>query len=118
MATALELADVQKPEYIEFNSLMDLVNEKQFKSKYDAIYGTYEKGSQRMIRKGDYKLIVYPKSQKILLFDLKNDPLEINDLASDPVNSKKLKILLNDLIQLQEDMGDQLDLKSIYGTIL
>ena len=118
MATVLELAEVQKPNYIEFNSLMDLVNEKQIKSNYDAIYGTYEKGSQRMIRKDNYKLIVYPKSQKILLFDMEKDPLELNDLASDPSNSEKIKILLKDLIQLQEDMGDQLDLKSVYKTNL
>jgi len=118
MATALEIAGVQKPAYIEFNSLLDLTNGTRNKSKYDAIYGTYEKGSQRMIRKDNYKLIVYPKSQKVLLFDLENDPLELNDLATDPAYSKKLKTLLKDLIQLQENMGDQLDLNSIYQNII
>ena len=118
MATALEIAEVQKPAYIEFNSLMDLTRGNRVKSKYDAIYGTYEKGSQRMIRKDNYKLIVYPKSQKLLLFDLENDPLELNDIASDPANMEKIKTLFDDLIQLQEDMGDQLDLRSIYKNIL
>ena len=118
MATALEIAGVQKPTYIEFNSLMDLTNGTRNKSKYDAIYGTYEKGSQRMIRKDNYKLIVYPKSQKILLFDLENDPLELHDLSSDPKNSERLKTLFKDLMQLQGSMGDELDLKSIYETII
>ena len=118
MATTLEIAEIEKPEYIEFSSLMDLANETRTKSNYGAIYGTYEKGSQRMIRKNNYKLIVYPKSQKVLLFDLENDPLELNDLSSDPANSKKLKTLFKDLIQLQGSMGDELDLKSIYETNL
>ena len=118
MATTLDIAEIEKPEYIEFNSFMDLANESRTKSNYGAIYGTYEKGSQRMIRKDNYKLIVYPKSQKVLLFDLENDPLELNDLSSDPENSKKLKTLFNDLIQLQSSMGDELDLKSIYETNL
>ncbi len=118
MATTLDIAEIEKPEYIEFNSFMDLANEARTKSNYGAIYGTYEKGSQRMIRKDNYKLIVYPKSQKVLLFDLENDPLELNDLSSDPANSKKLKTLFKDLIQLQGSMGDELDLKSIYETII
>ena len=115
MATALEIAGVQKPEYVEFNSFMDLAKGNQSQSNYNAIYGTYEQESQRMIRKNNYKLIVYPKSQKLLLFDLKNDPLELNDISSHPKNSNKLKTLLKDLIKLQEDMGDQLDLNSIYN---
>jgi arylsulfatase A-like enzyme len=118
MATTLDIAEIEKPEYIEFNSFMDLANEARTKSNYGAIYGTYEKGSQRMIRKNNYKLIVYPKSQKVLLFDLENDPLELNDLSSDPANSKKLKTLFKDLIELQGSMGDELDLKSIYETII
>lgn len=117
MASTLEIANVKKPEYIEFNSLMDLAKGSQTKSHYDAIYGTYQKGAQRMIRKGNYKLIVYPKSQKILLFNLKNDPLELNDISETPENINTLKDLMNDLINLQKDMGDQLDLKTIYETI-
>ena len=38
---------------------------------------------QRMIRKDNFKLLVYPKINKVLLFDLKNDPHEMNDLSND-----------------------------------
>ncbi len=118
MASVLELAGVKKPDYIEFNSFMSLAKGDETESSYDAIYGTYEMGSQRMIRKDNYKLILYPKSQKILLYNLKEDPLELNDIAGIPSNFYKIKALLKDLIQLQEDMGDDLDLKSIYKEIL
>ena len=45
-----------------------------------------------MIRKDGFKLIVYPKIKKILLFDLKNDPFEMNDI-SQKMNTKMVKSL-------------------------
>lgn len=36
----------------------------------------------RMIRKDGYKQLVYPKIDKVLLFDMKNDPNEMKDLAN------------------------------------
>ena len=118
MATALDIADVKKPEYIEFNSFLDLVNDKQAQSSYNSIYGVYEKGSQRMIRKDNYKLILYPKSKQVLLYNLEKDPLELNDIASNSENSNKIKSLFKDLIQLQKEKGDVLDLESIYENIM
>jgi len=118
MATALDIAGIKKPEYVEFNSFLDLVNGKQTRSSYNSIYGVYEKGSQRMIRKDNYKLILYPKSKQVLLYNLKNDPLELNDIASNPKNSDKIKSLFKDLVQLQKEKGDVLDLESIYENIM
>lgn len=117
MATALDLGGVEKPEYVEFNSLMDQINTNDSKGNYEAIYGTYEKNSQRMIRKGGYKLIVYPKSEKVLLYNLNEDPEELNDIALKPENKEKIKTLFSELIELQNEMGDQLDLTSIYNNI-
>ncbi|MBJ6368794.1 sulfatase-like hydrolase/transferase [Snuella sedimenti] len=117
MASALELAGVDKPDYITFNSLLGLAKGIKTKSQYQAVYGTYEKGSQRMIRKDNYKLIVYPKSEQILLYDLKNDPKELHDIASNKENAGKLKSLFGDLIKLQQEMSDQLDLKPLYAKL-
>ncbi|MGB5666438.1 MAG: sulfatase-like hydrolase/transferase [Maribacter sp.] len=116
MATSLEIAGVTKPDYVFFNSVMDLVKGKQDKSHYNAIYGGYI-NLQRMIRKDGYKLIAYPKLNKVLLFDMENDPEEMNDLASDEKFHAKVKELFNDLIQLQEQMNDQMDLKDIYQNL-
>lgn len=118
MATSLELAGVEKPEYVEFNSFLNMIKGNENQGFYESVYGTYEKGSQRMIRKDGYKLILYPKSTKILLYDLKNDPLELDDLASNPENTGKIKSLFKDLIQLQKDMKDPLDLETIYKNSL
>ncbi len=118
MATALDISGIKKPEYIEFNSLLELAKGTQTKSKYSSIYGVYEKASQRMIRKDNYKLILYPKSKKVLLYNLKEDPLELKDIASNPENIAKIKSLFNDLVQLQKEKGDVLNLESIYEDVI
>lgn len=113
MATTLDLADVRKPEYVEFSSLLPFINNEKDKGNYEAIYGCYEKSSQRMIRKDGYKLIVYPKISKILLYDLKSDPQELLNIADDPDEKGRIEFLLKDLIQLQLEMKDTLNLQAL-----
>jgi len=115
MATSLELAGVKKPDYVYFNSVMDLVDGSRIKSHYDAIYNGYI-DYQRMIRKDGFKLIVYPKLKKILLFDVNNDPEEMNDLAGKEEYKEDVVTLFKDLLQLQKDLGDPLDISSINTT--
>ncbi len=112
MATSLELANIEKPNYVFFNSFLDLVSGKQTKSNYDAIYNGYV-DLQRMIRKDGFKLIIYPKIKKVLLFDLTNDPEEMNNLADNAAYKEKVEILFKDLVKLQKDMNDPLDLTSL-----
>lgn len=109
MATTFDLAGIEKPEYVEFNSLMPLISEEKTKSYYPEIYGAYI-NFQRMIRTDRYKLIVYPRVPKILLFDLENDPLETVDLA-DQAEFIEIKMqLISRLKNQQKIMEDPLDL--------
>ncbi|WP_343328576.1 sulfatase-like hydrolase/transferase [Polaribacter staleyi] len=112
MATSLDIAGVQKPKYIEFNTFLDIAKGTATKSKYKAIYGAY-KDAQRMIRKDGYKLMVYPKIKKVLLFDLKNDPEEMEDLSKNPAQKERVKNLFQDLLKLQKEMDDTLDLSAL-----
>ena len=114
MATSLQLAGIEKPSQVFFNSFLDLVQGKQQKSHYPAIYGAYM-DFQRMIRKDGYKLLVYPRVNKVLLFDMDNDPNEINDLSDDPEQAVRVKSLFADLIELQKEMKDPLSLNSRIG---
>ncbi len=116
MATTLELAGIEKPEYVEFSSFLSLAKGTQTKSNYDAIYGCYT-NKQRMIRKDGFKLIAYPEANKILLFDMENDPLEIIDLADNQEFSSRKKQLFNDLLKLQIEMEDELDLNPLYNAV-
>jgi len=50
----------------------------------------------------------------VLLFDMENDPNEINDLSDDPEHSVLVKSLFTDLIELQKEMQDPLKLTIDY----
>lgn len=116
MATSLEIAGVKKPEYVEFNSFLAQAKGETDKGNYGEIYGAYI-NLQRMIRKDGFKLIVYPKINKVLLFDLKVDPLEMNNLADDLSYQNKVKSLFLDLLNLQKEMEDELDLQELYKNV-
>lgn len=118
MATSLDLANVEKPVYVEFNSLLPLAKgETKQGNLQEGVYGAFEKGSQRMIRKNGYKLIVYPKIDKVLLFNLEEDPLEKVDLAENPESMEKVRVMLTDLMVLQKKMNDPLDLSDLYKSL-
>ncbi len=118
MATSLELANATAPDDLEFNSFLKLAKgQSQEKIYKDGIYGAYI-DFQRMIRKDGYKLVMYPKIEKMLLFDLKNDPLEMNDLSESEEHQDKIKVLFEDFRKLQKKMGDTLDVSKIYPNYL
>ena len=106
MPTTLDLANVEKPEHVEFSSLVPVLNG-QRGQPYAAIYGAYTK-SQRMITRGKYKLIHYPKIDKTLLFNLEVDPWETDDLATEPALAKTVAELSAQLELLQRQMNDPL----------
>ncbi len=115
MPTALELAGVEKPEYVEFSSLLDLAKGERKTSSYDAIYGCYTK-LQRSIRKDGYKLIIYPKVPQVLLYDLNNDPKEMYDISDR--EPEKVKALFTDLLALQKKLDDSLELQTIFPELI
>jgi len=54
----------------------------------------------------EYKLIVYPEVKKAQLFDLKNDPMEIRDIAG-KAKSRDIKArLFRELVKKQNELGD------------
>lgn len=115
MASSLELAEIPKPNSVAFKSFLSLIKGKEKKLLYpEGIYGAYM-DSQRMIRKDEYKLVIYPKIKKILLFDLKNDPLEQYDISNEFQYKNTVKNLFESLILLQRKYKDSLDLYSIYS---
>ncbi|MDR1964753.1 MAG: sulfatase-like hydrolase/transferase [Planctomycetaceae bacterium] len=105
--TSLQVAGIEIPDHIQFKSFLPLIRGK--KQHYDAIYGAYMQ-QQRMIRKDDFKLIIYPKGKIVLLFNLKNDPDEKENLAEKPEYAAKIQELLQNLLSLQKETGDSLEI--------
>ncbi len=110
MPTSLELAGAAIPDDCEFRSLLGVV-ENRPGAKRTAIYGAYTM-LQRSVTKDGYKLIVYPKVPKALLFDLRHDPDELHDLAGDSNQADRKQQLFRALQDLQKELGDPLELRA------
>jgi choline-sulfatase len=109
MATSLDLAGAEKPAHVFFNSVVPMIKSAQQASPYESIYGSYL-AQQRSITHDGWKLMVYPKANVSRLYHLAQDPLEMKDLASDPVHAATKADLLKRLIALNKTLGDKLDL--------
>jgi len=93
MPTLLDLAGIDIPGTVDGISM---VGEK----KREFFYGEIDEGPRatRMIHDGRFKLIYYGTGNRKLLFDLENDPNELQDLSASPDHAKTLKRLENLLI--------------------
>ncbi|VGO13174.1 Arylsulfatase [Pontiella desulfatans] len=104
MATALEISGQTPPDYVDYKSVLPLLDGRADKS-YDKIYGAYI-DTQRMILSGDWKLIAYPQLKKVKLFNVAKDPMEMNNLAGNPEYSETLKQLTALLEETMDEMDD------------
>lgn len=107
MATSLDLAGVEKPDHVFFNSLLPQLHSEEASPSYPEIYGAYL-NRQRAIVHGGYKLIAYPAANAVRLYHLAQDPEETRDLANDPGHQRVRKDLEERLRRLQQTMEDPL----------
>jgi len=63
-----------------------------------------------MIRVDNYKLIVYPRAGVQRLYNLVDDPQEMNDISGLPAQQERLDDMFAKLVTLQSEMGDTLKL--------
>ena len=118
MATSLSLAGIEKPDFVDFNSFLNLANGVASELPLpNGVYGAYM-DTQRMIRKDGFKLILYPRNRELLLFDLNADPLEMNDLSDKPQYAAKVRSLFEGLLSLQAQMEDPLDLMDSFSFLM
>jgi arylsulfatase A-like enzyme len=103
-ATVLESAGVQGAA-IDGRSVWPMV--KDGAPGRDDLVQLYAK-TQRAIRRGDHKLIRYPRIDRTVLYDLANDPHELVDLAGRPEHAglqRELEVLLKRRLA---EAGDEL----------
>ena len=118
MATSIELSGLYKPAQVEFNSLLPLATGITEQSSYSSIYGCYY-SNQRMILTDKYKMIIYPAANIVRLYNVKKDPLEMNDLAE---HKQQYVELLSTLFvrfkNLQREMNDPLDVTEAFNNFM
>jgi len=108
--TLCGLAGITAPRGLEGVSQAAVIQGKR-KSVRDAIFLAY-RDLQRGVRKGDWKLIRYPKINRTQLFNLKSDPRELKDLAGDPAQAGKVRELMDELRAQQKLYGDTAPLET------
>ena len=102
--TACEIAGIAIPDTVQGRSLTPVLQ-----GKTDQLYPfvvAYFTGTQRMIRDERWKFLSYPQARQTQLFDLKNDPLELNNLAADPAYQATRRDLELTLSRWLQERGD------------
>lgn len=117
MPTSLHIAGIPVPDSIDFHNLLPLAKRQTVKGAYPVIYGAYF-GVQRMIRTNRFKMIIYPVTNTIRLYDLKNDPDEITDLAAMPKYRKRIMALFQELKEVQKELNDPVDMTPFVNSFL
>jgi len=102
--TVCDFAGISIPKSVEGKSLKNVIIGRERKV-YDQIFG-YFRRSQRMIRREDYKLIVYPEAGRRQLFHLPSDPWEMNNLDGKPDHAAMQKRLETELLAWQRRIHD------------
>lgn len=113
--TIFEYVGVEKPERYQFESMLSAINDKKAAGR-SAIYGAFQQ-SQRMVRNDRYKLYFLIPYNTALLFDLKRDPEELNNLYGDKKYDSIVKELASEYLEVAKECGDQFDIRSIYPDI-
>jgi len=103
--TICELAGTQVPDGLDGKGLKAVLQGK-VKSVRDTAFMAY-RDIQRGLRDQRWKLIRYPQINKTQLFDLKTDPNELNDLANDPAQAKRIKRMVGQIKEWQKKLGDK-----------
>ena len=110
--TTLEWAGLEVPEDVDFRSLLPLIRAESA-VHYDAVYGAYL-DLQRSITLDGFKLILYPAIGRYRLYHLEEDPQELTDLAEREKHRDVVVRLFGRLVELQEELGDPLDLRTLF----
>ena len=116
MATALDIADSEYEQKVDFKSLLPFATRDKKAAKVitrNEVYGAF-RHLQRMIRTDRYKMIVYQKNHVVRLYDMKKDPFEMKDLARQPKYRKLMDELMLRFEQEQIKTGDSLDVRKAY----
>ena len=107
--TICDLAGVTTPPVVEGRSLLPIITGRQAKVR-DWLLGAY-RDCQRMIRDQRWKLIAYRAAdgRHTQLFDLQNDPDELNNLVDDLRYAEQRKRLEQLLTKARREFADPVD---------
>lgn len=108
--TVCDLTGTAIPPQVEGKSQKPVITGKTAKVR-DYMFNQY-RNVQRSIRDDRWKIIRYPQINLTQLFDLQNDPTEMNNLADKPEHAGNVKELMALLEKAQKEFDDPCPLTS------
>ena len=106
--TLMDYLGFEKPEDIDGKSLINLIYNKENKVR-TSLYTAY-RNTVRAIRDEKWKLIFYPQIKVTQLYNLKEDPNELNNLALNSLYKTRVKEMMNLLKYNLEINNDTINL--------
>lgn len=109
-ATVCAFTGTAPPEEIDAKDLSPIMQDKMA-AVHDSVFLPFLK-NQLAVNDGRWKLHVYPQINHRLLFDLKNDPHEIHNLAENPEYRTQAERMAGLMKSWQQRLGDATPLRS------
>jgi len=106
--TLAELCSLPAPECIDGQSLEPVISGMS-KETRSSVFTAY-RNTIRAVRTNEWKLIRYPERDFTQLFNLADDPLELNNLSNDTTFDPVKKQLFELMEEWQEKTGDTISL--------
>jgi arylsulfatase A-like enzyme len=109
--TLLEFAGLEVPEEMQGSSFAPQLRGESVAGWRDGIYYRYYLSHFNTpphwgIRTQDHKLIYYHDSEEWELYDLRADPMEMNNLYGHPEHQERIRQLKQRIVELREEFGD------------
>tara|TARA_B100001059_G_scaffold227203_1_gene256692 strand:+ start:112 stop:1602 length:1491 start_codon:yes stop_codon:yes gene_type:complete len=101
--TLMDYLDFEKPEDIDGKSLLNIINKKENQIR-TSIYTAY-RNTVRAVRDNEWKLIFYPQIKVTQLYNLKQDPNELYNLAQNLFYKTRIKKMMN-LLKYNMELAD------------
>jgi arylsulfatase A-like enzyme len=102
--TLAHLCNLPEPDGVDGKDLTSVIFGEKVNVR-TSLFTTY-RNTVRAVRDREWKLIRYPERHYTQLFNLKNDPLEINNLAGNPLYKSKVDEMMKLIIVWQKQTGD------------
>lgn len=109
--TLTDLCQIPSPENIDGKSLADIITGRSDGVR-SSVFTAY-RNTVRAVRTREWKLIRYPERDFTQLFNLVNDPLELNNLALDVKYESKTEEMCNLIKDWQKIVNDTVPFKAV-----
>jgi len=106
--TLAEVCSLPSPAGIDGKNLLPVISGQSDEVR-SSLFTVY-RNTVRAVRTKEWKLIRYPERDYSQLFDLKNDPWELNNLSGNPGYQPKIEAMLELMQKWQETVNDTISL--------